>query len=118
VNRTSALWREPKHQITEEQYNEFYKLISHDSQAPQLKLHFSADAPLQFSALLFIPSAGNPEMLAWQRRVSCSCMSRVLIDGENRISCRYLRFVKACRIGRFALSSRETLRKPAAPVRS
>lgn len=96
VNQTSALWREPSRQIKQEQYDEFYKLISHDYQEPLMKLHHSVDGALQFSALLFVPKS-NPEAMGFgEGEVSLQLyVQRVLIDGENK-DClpKYLRFVK------------------------
>lgn len=96
VNQTSALWREPAHQIKQEQYEEFYKLISHDYQEPLLRLHHSLDGAIQFSALLFVPKT-NPEVMGFgEGEVSLQLyVQRVLIDGENK-DClpKYLRFVK------------------------
>lgn len=96
VNQTTALWREPPSQIKDEQYDEFYKLISHDYQEPLLRVHYSIDAPLQFSSLLFVPQS-NPEVLGFgEGEVSLQLyVQRVLIDGTNK-DClpKYLRFVK------------------------
>lgn len=55
VNTTPALWREPKFQITPEQYNEFYTFQTLDTEAPLDVIHFSVDAPVQFTSLSFIP---------------------------------------------------------------
>ncbi|MFH1138785.1 MAG: molecular chaperone HtpG [Pseudomonadota bacterium] len=55
VNTVSALWREPKFSIKQEQYDEFYKFLTFDSQAPQSTIHVAVDAPIQYNALLFIP---------------------------------------------------------------
>ncbi|MCB0282660.1 MAG: molecular chaperone HtpG [Calditrichae bacterium] len=55
VNTVTALWREPKFKIKQEQYDEFYKFISHDYQEPMDTIHVSVDAPVQFNALVFIP---------------------------------------------------------------
>ena len=96
VEPDSALWREPASQITDEQYNTFFQLISHDATNPLARLHFAADAPLQYSALLFIPTS-NPESLGFGRgEVSLELyVKRVLIDGENKnLLPAYLRFVK------------------------
>jgi len=96
VNQTTALWREPPSQIKDEQYDEFYKLISHDYQEPLLRVHYSIDAPIQFSSLLFVPQS-NPEVLGFgEGEVSLQLyVQRVLIDGDNK-DClpKYLRFVK------------------------
>jgi molecular chaperone HtpG len=96
VNQTSALWREPASQVKDEQYDEFYKLVSHDNESPLSRLHFSVDAPLQYSALLFVPRS-NPEVLGFGRgEVSLQLyVKRVLIDGENKnLLPEYLRFVR------------------------
>lgn len=96
VNQAVALWREPPAQITAEQYNEFYKLVSHDSEDPLLHMHVAVDAPLQFAALLFVP-ASNTEVLGFGRgEVSLHLyVKRVLIDAENKnLLPAYLRFVK------------------------
>ena len=96
VNQTTALWREPPRQITDEQYTEFYKLISHDYQEPLLRLHHSLDGAMQYSALLYVPK-DNPEVMGFgEGEVSLQLyVQRVLIDGTNK-DClpQYLRFVK------------------------
>ena len=96
VNQTTALWREPARQIKDEQYNEFYKLISHDYQDPMMRLHHSLDGAMQYSALLFVPE-NNPEAMGFgEGEVSLQLyVQRVLIDGQNK-DClpNYLRFVK------------------------
>jgi len=55
VNTVPALWKQSKFQIGQEQYEEFYKFLTYDSQGPLETIHVSVDAPVQFSALLFIP---------------------------------------------------------------
>ncbi len=96
TNQTTALWREPARQVTDEQYEEFYKLISHDFQEPLMRLHYSLDGAMQFSSLLFVPK-NNPEAMGFgEGEVSLQLyVQRVLIDGANK-DClpRYLRFVK------------------------
>jgi len=59
VNKVSAIWREPKSSVTKEQYNEFYKFLSFDSDEPLEIIHTSVDAPIQFSTLLFTPKKSN-----------------------------------------------------------
>ncbi len=55
VNTVSALWREPKSSIKKEQYDEFYKYLTYDSEPPMDTIHVSIDAPVQFNSLMFIP---------------------------------------------------------------
>ena len=81
VNTVEALWLKNKNDITDEQYTEFYKFVSHSWDEPRFRLHFSADAPLQIASLLFVPS-DNPEKLGFGQTepgVSLYCR-RVLID--------------------------------------
>jgi len=96
VNQTRALWREPESQVTGEQYHEFYKLISHDTQDPMLHEHCSVDAPIQFSALLFVPPTNMEVMGFGEGEVSLQLyVRRVLIDGDNKqLLPKYLRFVR------------------------
>ncbi len=55
INTVPALWREPKFSISKEQYAEFYKFLTLDSEEPLHTIHLSVDAPVQFAALLFVP---------------------------------------------------------------
>ena len=96
VNQTTALWREPASQVKDDQYNEFYKLISHDFQEPLMRLHHSVDGALQFSSLLFVPQS-NPEVMGFgEGEVNLQLyVQRVLIDGQNKHCLPpYLRMVR------------------------
>lgn len=55
VNTTPALWKEPKFKIKKEDYAEFYKFLTYDSEPPLETIHIAVDAPVQFNSLLFIP---------------------------------------------------------------
>ena len=55
INTIPALWREPKFNVTAEQYTEFYKFLTFESDDPFETIHISVDAPVQYNALLFIP---------------------------------------------------------------
>ena len=58
VNAASALWRRPVDDISDEQYAEFYKHLTHDWQAPLRHTHFRLEGMQQFTGLLFLP--GQP----------------------------------------------------------
>lgn len=58
TNTIPALWRESKFSVTPEQYKEFYQFLTYDNDDPLATVHISVDAPVQFTALLFIPSKG------------------------------------------------------------
>ncbi|MFA7228349.1 MAG: molecular chaperone HtpG [Melioribacteraceae bacterium] len=96
INTVSALWREPKSSIKKEQYDEFYKFLSYDSDEPMDVIHKSVDAPIQFNVLLFIPKKSNE--FFWHDRENYGLdlyVRRVLIQHKNKeLLPEYLSFVK------------------------
>jgi molecular chaperone HtpG len=56
VNAASALWLRPKKDVTEQQYKEFYRHVSHGFDDPWLTIHYKAEGKLEYSVLLFVPS--------------------------------------------------------------
>jgi molecular chaperone HtpG len=96
VNKVTAIWREPKSNITKEQYNEFYKFIAHQGDDSLTWMHFSADAPIQFHSLLFVPKT-NMEFMGIESPDEGINLfvRRVLIDAHDKeILPNYLRFVR------------------------
>lgn len=96
VNTIQALWREPKFQVTSEQYAEFYKFLTFDSEDPFDTLHTSVDAPVQFNALMFIPKSGDdPFGLGRENRGLDLYVRRVLIEKQNKdLLPEYMGFMK------------------------
>ncbi|MGD1006825.1 MAG: molecular chaperone HtpG [Ignavibacteriaceae bacterium] len=96
INTVAALWREPKTSVKKEQYNEFYKFLTYDSEEPEDVIHISIDAPIQFNSLMFIPKKSfdffgyNREEYGLDLYVR-----RVLIQHKNKdLLPEYLGFVK------------------------
>jgi molecular chaperone HtpG len=56
ANRQTALWRQPPAEVSEEEYNEFYRHLTFDFQEPLLSAHLVSDAPVDVRSVLFIPS--------------------------------------------------------------
>lgn len=96
VNTVEALWLKNRSEITDEQYNEFYKFIAHAWDEPRYRLHFNADAPLAIHSLLFVPQE-NPEpwgMGQTDPGVALYCR-RVLIDQHPKgLLPDWLRFLR------------------------
>ena len=95
VNTQSAIWREPKSSVTKEQYNEFFKFIANQHEDALTWLHFSADVPLQFHSLLFVPQ-NNLEFMGFGREDEGINLfvKRVMVDSRAKdILPPYLRFV-------------------------
>jgi molecular chaperone HtpG len=96
LNTQQALWARNKSEIKEEDYNEFYKYIAHDSEPPLLRLHFSADAPLAIQALLYVPSR-NIEATGMQRsesEVNLYCRKVLIQPKAKNLFPEWLRFLR------------------------
>lgn len=96
INTVSAIWREPKSSIKKEQYLEFYKFLTYDSEEPLQIIHKSVDAPIQFNCLLFIPRK-NYDLYGYMREDYGLDLyvRRVLIQHKNRdLLPEYLGFVR------------------------
>ncbi|MFA3781788.1 molecular chaperone HtpG [Melioribacteraceae bacterium 4301-Me] len=96
INTISAIWREPKSSISQNQYNEFYKFLTYDNEDPLFVIHKSVDAPIQFNSLLFIPKKSDE--FFWFDRENYGLdlyVRRVLIQHKNKdLLPEYLSFVK------------------------
>ena len=96
VNTVQALWTKSKSDITDQEYNDFFKFIGNAGDEPIYRLHFSADAPLAINALLFVPKE-NFEMFGFGKMdpgVNLYCQ-RILIDQHSKnILPEWLRFLK------------------------
>ncbi|MFO0936985.1 MAG: molecular chaperone HtpG [Gemmataceae bacterium] len=95
VNSRKAVWLRSPRDVTEEEYNEFYKTLSHDSENPGKVLHFNIEGQSEFRALLFIP-AEKPARFDWEEPKAGLKLyvQRVLImDRCEEVLPLYLRFV-------------------------
>lgn len=63
LNTKKAIWLRDKSEITEDEYHEFYKHISHDYSEPLKYLHYKVEGTTEFSALIFIPKARPMNMM-------------------------------------------------------
>ncbi|MBU0945984.1 MAG: molecular chaperone HtpG [Proteobacteria bacterium] len=96
VNTVQAIWTRSKNEITDEEYNDFYKFVGNAMDEPHYRLHFAVDAPLAISAVLFVPKE-NFEGMGFGRvdpGVNLYCQ-RILIDQHSEhILPEWLRFLK------------------------
>ncbi|RYD05069.1 hypothetical protein N752_10885 [Desulforamulus aquiferis] len=96
INTVQAIWTKNKNEVSEEDYNEFYKYVANAYDEPLLKLHFSADAPININALLFVPKT-NLEGFGFGRMepgVSLYCRKVLIQQQSKEILPDWLRFVK------------------------
>jgi len=96
VNKASALWSRPKKDITAEQYTEFYKQISYDSEAPLAWSHNKVEGATEYTQLLYLPAKAPHDL--WNRDKKGGLklyVKRVFImDDAEALMPVYLRFVK------------------------
>lgn len=96
LNSSSALWNKPKNEITDEQYNEFYKTLSYAADEPWLTLHNKNEGVVEFTNLLFIPSTKTFDLFHPDRKRRVKLyIKRVFITDENvDLIPQYLRFMR------------------------
>ena len=95
ANKGTALWRKPKSEITEEQYKEFYRTVSHNFDEPWLTLHWRAEGALEFTGLLFVPSMKPFMVVEDDRRSKVRLhVRRMFITDEAELLPNWLRFVQ------------------------
>ena len=96
VNQASALWARSKSDITEEQYNEFYKHVSHDFQDPLTYTHNRVEGRSEYTQLLYVPSHAPFDLWDRNKRGGIKLyVKRVFImDDAEQLMPTYLRFIK------------------------
>lgn len=97
INSQKAIWLRSKSEISDEEYGEFYKHISHDTNHPAETIHYNAEGAIEFKALLFIPEHKPFDMMMNNDPKSHLHLyvQRVFISSEfDNLLPSYLRFVK------------------------
>jgi molecular chaperone HtpG len=97
LNSMKAIWTRPEKEVTEEEYNEFYRHVSHDWQPPLLRVPVKAEGTIEFRALLFIPSVAPFDLfLPDENRQGVHLyIRRVFIMSDAReLVPEYLRFIR------------------------
>lgn len=96
LNSMKAIWTRAKNEVTEDEYNEFYKHISHDFEQPFRTIHFAAEGTSEFKALVYLPAHKPFDMFFADRKKGLQLyVKRVFItDKCEELIPDYLRFVK------------------------
>ena len=96
VNRASALWARAKRDISDEEYNEFYKHIAHDFEEPLAHVHTHVEGRQSYTSLLYIPKRAPFDLFDRDQRHGLKLyVKRVFImDGAEQLMPAYLRFVR------------------------
>lgn len=96
VNKASALWARSKNDITADEYNEFYKHVSHDHQDPIGYTHSRVEGKQEYISLLYIPGKAPFDLYDRERRHGIKLyVKRVFImEDAEKLMPQYLRFVR------------------------
>ena len=96
VNKASALWTRAKKDVTEEQYKEFYKAISHDYDDPLTWSHNRVEGNTEYTQLLYLPGKAPFDLYHRDKKAGVKLyVKRVFImDDADALMPGYLRFVK------------------------
>ena len=96
VNKATALWTLSKNEISDDDYKEFYKQVSHDFQDPLLWSHNKVEGNTEYTSLLYVPSKAPFDL--WDRDTSKGLklyVKRVFImEDAEQLMPRYLRFIR------------------------
>jgi len=96
VNQASALWARSKNEISTEDYNEFYKHISHDFEDPLAYVHSPMEGNYEYTLLLYIPARAPFDMWSRERHHGVKLYVRrvFIMDDAEKLMPNYLRFVR------------------------
>ncbi|MGM0432737.1 MAG: molecular chaperone HtpG [Spirochaetota bacterium] len=96
INTAAALWKRSKSELTDEDYYEFYKSLSHDFDDPLFYLHTQAEGTIEYTTLFFIPKKAPFDMYQADYKPGVKLyVKRVFItDDEKELLPTYLRFVR------------------------
>ncbi|MCL5767230.1 molecular chaperone HtpG [Acinetobacter sp. ANC5681] len=96
INSASALWTRSKSEITDEQYIEFYKNLSHDFSEPLAWAHNRVEGSTEYTQLLYIPSQAKQDLFTREAKAGIKLyVKRVFIlDEADNLIPNYLRFVQ------------------------
>jgi len=96
INAGTAIWRQAKTELKEEDYNEFYKQIAHDTEDPLFYVHTKAEGTLEYVTLFYIPRKAPFDLYNADYKPGVKLyVKRVFItDDDKELMPTYLRFVR------------------------
>lgn len=96
LNTMVALWKRAKKDVKQEEYDEFYKHLTHDWEGPFETIPFSGEGAVEFKALLFLPKKATMDLFMPQQKRGLSLYVRNVFIGDDieMLLPSWLRFVK------------------------
>nr|VFJ92363.1 MAG: molecular chaperone HtpG [Candidatus Kentron sp. LFY] len=96
INAATALWVRSRNELTDEEYDGFYKHVAHDFEAPLARIHSHVEGTIEYTILLFIPSQAPFDL--WDRHsrhgVKLYVRRVFIMDDAEHLMPTYLRFVR------------------------
>ncbi|MCL2765457.1 MAG: molecular chaperone HtpG [Treponema sp.] len=96
INSGTAIWRRAKSELKEDDYNEFYKQLGHDSDAPLHYIHTKAEGTLEYSTLFYVPKKAPFDLynVDYKPGVKLYVKRIFITDDDKELMPTYLRFVR------------------------
>lgn len=96
LNSMNAIWAKSKDEVTDEEYNEFYRHISHDWNPPLDKIHMKFEGTTEYHALLYVPSKAPMDMYYSEKKtgIHLYCKRVFIMDDCTELMPEYLGFIK------------------------
>jgi len=95
VNTIQAIWLKSPSELTDDEYNEFFKFISNSVEEPLSRMHISSDAPIQLAALLYVPATNFEQYGFMKMKPGVNLYSRKVLIQEHtdKLLPEYMRFI-------------------------
>ena len=96
TNKQTAIWRQQPSEISDEQYDDFYKMLTMDFEGPKHRIHVRADVPLQFYSLLYAPNSAEQNMFSPRKEPGLKLYARKVLIQEYSTDLlpEYLQFMQ------------------------
>ena len=96
INKATAFWMKDKKELSQNDYDEFYKSLTYDFEGPLTQIHKRVEGKLDYSSLLFIPKKAPFDMWEPKRKGGVKLYAKrvFIMEGNEELLPQYLRFIK------------------------
>ena len=96
INKATAFWMQDKKELSQNDYEEFYKSLTYDFEGPLTQIHNRVEGKLDYTSLLFIPKKAPFDMWEPKRKGGVKLYAKrvFIMEGNEELLPQYLRFIK------------------------
>ncbi|MDC0482816.1 molecular chaperone HtpG [Candidatus Thioglobus sp.] len=96
INEATAFWMKDKKELSQADYDEFYKALTYDFEGPLTQIHNRVEGKLDYSSLLYIPKKAPFDMWEPKRKSGVKLYAKrvFIMEGNEELLPQYLRFIK------------------------